>query len=431
MIDNIQTLRQPGQRPGFRPSPPGSLGRSSFPGSQTATKSPSSKPPAPTIPVVSTLSREERQEAKRIVEEANFNFSGYQVVRREFISHRFDPAMTIRGNSITFNNSCISKLEDATHIQFLINPTERKLAIRPCDEGARDAVRWCIVKGDKRKSREITCRPFTTKLYELMGWETIYRYKLQGMRINYNGESLYLFDLCSKEAFLPQSRDPETGKIRQPIETIDTNDYPDINFYSDSTDTDVITTTDDFPDTIEPKDTTEIEDNNIELAKEQGYDPSILAMIQKLKNAQISSKDKRLGSMLALCLLSGEITKNDYEKHGHLNRWNPDMYLASQMGIVEKVNPHKYIILHKAKEGPVTLSNAQKKMITEIYESFGEESFSTEMVVATLDYTSPHVSAYLHKFTLLKILDCWKEHVNKYQFLISPKEYPEYFIQVA
>ena len=123
--------------------------------------------------------------------------------------------MTIRGNSITFNNSCISKLEDATYIQFLINPTERKLAIRPCDEGARDAVRWCVVKGEKRKSREISCRPFTTKLYDLMGWEEIYRYKLQGMRINYQGESLYLFDLSSKEAFLPQSRDPETGKIKR------------------------------------------------------------------------------------------------------------------------------------------------------------------------------------------------------------------------
>lgn len=166
------------------------------------------------IPGMSGLTREERQEAKRLAEEANFSFTGYQVVRREFISHRFDPAMTIRGNSITFNNSCISKLEDATYIQFLINPAERKLAIRPCDEGARDAVRWCVLKGDKRKSREITCRPFTTKLYELMGWEAIYRYKLQGMRINYKGESLYLFDLTSKEAFLPQSRDPETGKLR-------------------------------------------------------------------------------------------------------------------------------------------------------------------------------------------------------------------------
>ena len=49
-----------------------------------------------------------------------------------------------------------------------------------------------------------------------MGWEQIYRYKLQGMKINYQGEHLYLFDLSAKEAFLPQSRDPETGKIKRP-----------------------------------------------------------------------------------------------------------------------------------------------------------------------------------------------------------------------
>ena len=189
------------QRQGFRPSPPG-------------IQRPTYSPVQP--PGVNGLSREERQEAKRIAEEANFSFEGYQVVRREFISHRFDPAMTIRENSITFNNSCITKLEDATYIQFLINPNEQKLAIRPCEEGARDAVRWCQVKGDKRKSRQITCTKFTKKLYDLMGWEAIYRYKLQGMRINYKGESLYLFDLSAKEAFLPQSRDPRTGKIKRP-----------------------------------------------------------------------------------------------------------------------------------------------------------------------------------------------------------------------
>lgn len=47
-----------------------------------------------------------------------------------------------------------------------------------------------------------------------MGWETIYRYKLQGMRINYQGEALYLFDLSAKEAFLPQKKDPKTGKVK-------------------------------------------------------------------------------------------------------------------------------------------------------------------------------------------------------------------------
>ena len=203
--------QRPSARPGvgFRPNPPIGSQRIQQPNGTGQNG-------------VSTLSREERQEAKRLAEEANFSFAGYQVVRREFISHRFDPAMTIRGNSITFNNSCISKLEDATYIQFLINPTERKLAIRPCAEGARDAVRWCVVKGDKRKSRVISCTPFTAKLYDLMGWESVYRYKLQGMRISYQGEPLYLFDLSAKEAFLPQTRDPETGKIKRSGAILDT-----------------------------------------------------------------------------------------------------------------------------------------------------------------------------------------------------------------
>ena len=202
------------QGQGYRPAQPGVAQRPPYPGAQQT-----GTPYPPTAP--GSLSREERLEAKRLSEEASFSFAGYQVVRREFISHRFDPAMTIRGNSITFNNSCISKLEDATYIQFLINPTERKLAIRPCDEGARDAVRWCVVRGEKRKSREITCRPFTEKLYELMGWEEIYRYKLQGMRISYQGENLYLFDLGSKEAFLPQTRDPATGKVKRSAAVLD------------------------------------------------------------------------------------------------------------------------------------------------------------------------------------------------------------------
>ena len=160
------------------------------------------------------LSREEQLEAKRLAEEENFSFNGYQVVRREFISHRFDPAMTIRGNSITFNNSCISKLENASYIQFLINPTEQKMIIRPCDEGARDAIRWCVMKADKRKSRQITCKIFAERLYEMMGWDPIYRYRLQGMKIRYNDEQMYLFDLKAHECFLPQKKDAATGKVK-------------------------------------------------------------------------------------------------------------------------------------------------------------------------------------------------------------------------
>ena len=162
------------------------------------------------------LSRHEREEAMRIAAEANFTLDGYQVVRREFFSHKYDPSLTIRGNSIIFNNSCISRLDQVVFVQVLVNPNTEKLVIRPCNEGDRDAIRWCIAKEDKRKSRQITCGLFTAKLYEMMGWEPLYRYKLQGTKINYQGEQLYVFDLTSTETYLPQSvESDETGTKRK------------------------------------------------------------------------------------------------------------------------------------------------------------------------------------------------------------------------
>ena len=215
-----QQWNQPGYRPGSSYYSPNGQGTAPGKGGGYQRPYPAQPPsqpiPAQVTPAQPRLTREEQMEAKRLAAQAKFSFDGYQVVRREFISHNFDPAMTIRGNSITFNNSCISKLENATYVQFLINPTEQRLLIRPCDEGARDAVRWCIVREDKRKSRQITCSIFIEKLREMMGWDDPYRYRLQGMRIDHDGEQLYLFDLNSNECFLPQSRDPETGKLRRP-----------------------------------------------------------------------------------------------------------------------------------------------------------------------------------------------------------------------
>lgn len=165
---------------------------------------------------VKPMSRQEREDAARIAAEAGFSFDGYQVVRREFFSHKFDPTLTIRSNGITFNNACISKLDEVVYVQVLINPDTGKLVVRPCDEGARDAVHWCIAKDEKRKSRQISCSMFTAKLYDLMGWETLYRYKMQGTRISYQGEQLYVFDLTSTEVFIPATQDGDSdGKPRK------------------------------------------------------------------------------------------------------------------------------------------------------------------------------------------------------------------------
>lgn len=160
-----------------------------------------------------------------------------------------------------------------------------------------------------------------------------------------------------------------------------------------------------------------------------GYDQDVLDRVDELVQSN-SPKDKRIGGLLLECMARGEITVDDYAAIGESTKWFSDMQFATQLGLVEKASPQRYAILQHLKTGAL-LSKGQKRFITEMYESFGDDVFSTEMVIATLDYSGAHVSAYLHQFTLLKILDCRKEDVYRYQFLINPEEHPEYFEPAA
>lgn len=161
-----------------------------------------------------------------------------------------------------------------------------------------------------------------------------------------------------------------------------------------------------------------------------GYDQDVLDRVDELVQSN-SPKDKRIGGLLLECMARGEVTVDDYAAIGESSKWFGDMQLASQLGLVEKTSPQRYAILRHLKTGALSLSKGQKRFITEMYETFGDDVFSTEMVIATLDYSGAHVSAYLHQFTLLKILDCRKEDVYRYQFLINPEEHPEYFEPAA
>ena len=89
------------------------------------------------------LSRKEREEAARIAAEAGFSFEGYQVVRREFFSHKFDPTLTIRSNGITFNNACISRLDEVVYVQVLINPDTVALTVKLLKKDGRS---WTRIK---------------------------------------------------------------------------------------------------------------------------------------------------------------------------------------------------------------------------------------------------------------------------------------------
>lgn len=132
----------------------------------------------------------------------DFSYEGYQVVRRELFAHLREPAVVIRRDSVTFNTACIAGLEDAIYIQILVNQDNKRMVVRKCEENDKDALRWCVAKPDKRKSRKMTNKIFSAMMYEMMGWNLDCRYKILGHKITFEDETIYVFDLMETEIFL-------------------------------------------------------------------------------------------------------------------------------------------------------------------------------------------------------------------------------------
>lgn len=156
---------------------------------------------------------------ERTVEiEKSFSYDGYQIVRREMFAHLREPSVVIRKDSITFNTACINGLEDAIFIQVMINRGQHRMAIRKCGENDKDSLRWCIAKMDKRKSRKITSKEFSRKIYDLMDWSEKCRYKILGHRIHFGDDILYVFELDDTEIVFERKKKTvaqaveETGK---------------------------------------------------------------------------------------------------------------------------------------------------------------------------------------------------------------------------
>lgn len=170
------------------------------------------------------------REQRRTEIEQTFDYEGYQVARRELFAHLRDPAIVIRKDSVTFNTACIAGLEDVVYVNIMFNSTLKRLVVKGCNENDKDALRWCVAKPDKRKSRKMSCRLFAELLYKEMGWASDCRYKILGYRIEFEGESLYVFDFIAAEVFherkkkqsdevMPTEASAENNEEMQPVNT--------------------------------------------------------------------------------------------------------------------------------------------------------------------------------------------------------------------
>jgi hypothetical protein len=149
-----------------------------------------------------------------VIDNDSFSYDGYQVVRGEFFAHIYEPSFTFNNYKVAVNTACIKKLPEVEYVQILVNPIEKKLAVRPCREEEKDSFRWCS-SGRKRSPKQITCRIFFAKVISLMNWNPNYRYKILGKLIRSGDELLFIFDLSSPEIFTRLPKKENSQKASQ------------------------------------------------------------------------------------------------------------------------------------------------------------------------------------------------------------------------
>ena len=169
------------------------------------------------------LSREEittAREQRRLELQQRYNPRRMKVVRKELFANLRDPAVTIRDGNITFNTACINGLEGVVWVNLLIDEEEGIFAVQECDENDKEALRWCVAKPDKRKSRKMTCPDFTDMLYSIMGWDKKCRYKILGYLIELDEKPLYIFDLSAYKIFQERKKgeEGEDVQVEMPVD---------------------------------------------------------------------------------------------------------------------------------------------------------------------------------------------------------------------
>ncbi len=132
----------------------------------------------------------------------------FQIVRGEMFSRINDPVMRITPSSINCNRQCTGKLPDCAFVEILLNPVERAIVVRPCAEGYPNAVMW---------KRNIGATCLCGVLYDIMGWDETYSYKLPATVKTGCGETVLFFDMDNyvgraigrktDEAVIPEKRE--------------------------------------------------------------------------------------------------------------------------------------------------------------------------------------------------------------------------------
>ena len=141
------------------------------------------------------------EEIRFSVEAGEFDLSGFEIARAEFFDNPRKPHAVLWHKSIKFSTAVVRKFGTNNYIEILLNPISRKIAIRPTTKDNRNAVICSKPERGIMYPKQIPTSAFSETLFNLLGWNIDYKYRVLGSLYEQDGEIAYIFDTLESEAY--------------------------------------------------------------------------------------------------------------------------------------------------------------------------------------------------------------------------------------
>lgn len=132
----------------------------------------------------------------------DFDLRGFEVTNAALFDSNRRPYVMFQNKKIKFSTDCVRRFGKDNRVELLIHPGLRIFAVRRAAKDCRHFVQWSRPDDGRYYAREIPCSAFGDTLFELLDWETEYKFKAYGRYIESDGESVFLFDLSEPEIFI-------------------------------------------------------------------------------------------------------------------------------------------------------------------------------------------------------------------------------------
>lgn len=157
------------------------------------------------------------------VEAGDFDLRGFEITRTEFFDSIHRPAVSFMDRKIKFSTAVVRRFGEKNYVELLVNPVERKFAIRPTNNKNRSGVYFSKLSSRKYYPKIISAAAFSDTLYSLFGWNQDYKYRIIGSLYEQEQELAYIFDVENSEAYfksfvLPNQETTDEGLTKiQPL----------------------------------------------------------------------------------------------------------------------------------------------------------------------------------------------------------------------